>query len=247
MRFKNKVAVITGASTGIGYLTAESLAKEGAVVALLGTKQATINEAAKRISSQGFDALGYEVDVRDYSKVSACVDDLIAKYGHIDILVNCAGGASIRVFNRTEPFHEMPIEFLDWGIDVNLKGSLHMAHAVIGHMIEQKCGVIINVGSIDGQTGGAAIDYSAAKSGVMNGLTKSLALYGAPHGVRCCCVSPGPVLTRPAMAKMKTPLGRAAETHEVVDLILYLCSDQAAFITGSNYLIDGGRSCGAQN
>ena len=67
MRFKNKVAVITGASTGIGYLTAESLAKEGAVVALLGTKQATISEAAKRISSQGFDALGYEVDVRDYS------------------------------------------------------------------------------------------------------------------------------------------------------------------------------------
>ena len=132
-------------------------------------------------------------------------------------------------------------------IDVNLKGPLHMAHAVIGHMIEQKCGVIINVGSIDGQTGGAAIDYSAAKSGVMNGLTKSLALYGAPHGVRCCCVSPGPVLTRPAMAKMRTPLGRAAETHEVVDLILYLCSDQAAFITGSNYLIDGGRSCGAQN
>ena len=108
-------------------------------------------------------------------------------------------------------------------------------------------GVIINVGSVDGQTGSAAVEYSAAKSGVMNGLTKSLALYGAPWGVRVCCVSPGPVLTRPAMAKMKTPLGRAAQTQEIVDLILFLCSDQAGFITGSNYMIDGGRSCGAQN
>jgi 3-oxoacyl-[acyl-carrier protein] reductase len=111
-------------------------------------------------------------------------------------------------------------------------------------MIEQKSGVIINLGSIDGVTGGGwCLDYSAAKAGMI-GLTKSLALYGAPYGVRACCVSPGPVLTRAQMAKMKTPLGRAAEPIEVVNLILYLCSDKAAFITGSNYLIDGGRACG---
>jgi len=78
----------------------------------------------------------------------------------------------------------------------------------------------------------------------MIGLTKSLALYGAPYNVRACCVSPGPVLTRPGMANMATPLKRAAEPIEVVNLILYLCSDKAAFITGSNYLIDGGRACG---
>ena len=81
----------------------------------------------------------------------------------------------------------------------------------------------------------------------MNGLTKSLALYGAPYGVRVCCVSPGPVLTRPAMANMKTPLGRAAQPGEIVILILYLSSDKAAFVTGTNYLIDGGRSCGARD
>ena len=74
----------------------------------------------------------------------------------------------------------------------------------------------------------------------MIGLTKSIALYGAPHGVRGCCVAPGPVLTRPEMAGMKTRLGRAAETDEIVSLILYLCSDEAAFITGANYVIDGG-------
>jgi NAD(P)-dependent dehydrogenase (short-subunit alcohol dehydrogenase family) len=88
-----------------------------------------------------------------------------------------------------------------------------------------------------------SLDYGAAKSGMI-GLTKSLALYGAPHGVRSCCVSPGPVLTRPEMARMKTRLGRAAQTQEVTDLILYLCSDKASFITGSNYVIDGGRSIG---
>ncbi|MEN6545916.1 MAG: SDR family oxidoreductase, partial [Armatimonadia bacterium] len=88
-----------------------------------------------------------------------------------------------------------------------------------------------------------SLDYGAAKSGMI-GLTKSLALYGAPHGIRSCCVSPGPVLTRPAMANMKTRLGRAAEPDEIVSLILYLCSDEAAFITGSNYVIDGGRSIG---
>ena len=78
----------------------------------------------------------------------------------------------------------------------------------------------------------------------MIGLTKSLAILGAPYNIRACCVSPGPVLTRPAMAGMATLLKRAAEPVEVVDLILYLCSEKAAFITGSNYLIDGGRACG---
>ena len=131
---------------------------------------------------------------------------------------------------------------LDWGAEVNFKGPIWFCRAVIGTMIEQQGGVIINLGSIDGVTGGAVV-YGAAKAGMI-GLTKSLALYGAPYNVRACCVSPGPVLTRPGMANMATPLKRAAEPIEVVNLILYLCSDKAAFITGSNYLIDGGRACG---
>jgi len=97
------------------------------------------------------------------------------------------------------------------------------------------------VTGLEGSAG--AVTYSAAKSGML-GLTKALALCGAPHGVRACCVSPGPVLTRPAMGAMKTRLGRAADPQEVVDLVLYLCSDKAAFITGSNHVIDGGRMCG---
>ena len=146
------------------------------------------------------------------------------------------------------PFHEMPIEVIDWGLDVNLKGVVYCCRAVLGTMIQQKSGVIINLGSVTGIQGDGygAVNYSAAKSGII-GLTKSIALCGAPHGVRCCCVSPGPVLTRPGMANMKTRLGRAAEPIEVVNLILYLCSDKAAFITGTNYLIDGGRTIGGMD
>lgn len=107
--------------------------------------------------------------------------------------------------------------------------------------MQRKKGVIINIGSIDGETGGA-VDYAAEKSGITGGLTKALARIGAPYGVRCCGVTPGPVLTRADMSFMKTALGRAAEPEEIVKLVLYLCSDDAAFITGTNYIIDGGRA-----
>ena len=110
-------------------------------------------------------------------------------------------------------------------------------------MAKQNSGVIINIGSITGEEGCASnVAYSTAKSGVMNGLTKSLALYGAKYNVRVCCVSPGPVLTRPGLAGMNTLLGRAADPQEIVDLIMYLASDKAAFITGINVLADGGRN-----
>ena len=110
-------------------------------------------------------------------------------------------------------------------------------------MVAQKSGIIVNIGSITGEEGcPSAIDYSAAKSGVMYGLTKSLALYGAQYGIRVCCISPGPVLTRAAMSNMSTLIGRAADPQEIVDLILYVASEKGAFITGTNYLIDGGRN-----
>jgi 3alpha(or 20beta)-hydroxysteroid dehydrogenase len=147
------------------------------------------------------------------------------------------------VFARPERFHQLPIEVIEWGVDVNFKGPILFCRAVLGQMIEQKSGVVINMGSVEGVTGSMSLDYGASKTGMI-GLTKSLAIYGAPHGIRACCVSPGPVLTRPEMANMKTRLGRAAEPEEITKLILYLCSDDAAFITGSNYVIDGGRSVG---
>jgi NAD(P)-dependent dehydrogenase (short-subunit alcohol dehydrogenase family) len=247
MRFKGNVAIITGAASGMGLLSAQTLAGEGAKVVLTDVNAETVSVGAEAIRKNGFEAIGIQVDVRNYGQVKQAADAALERYGRIDILMNFAGGAETRVLNHSEPFHELPIEVIDWGLDVNLKGAVYFCHAVLGPMIKQKRGVIINLGSVTGVEGSASgVNYSAAKSGII-GLTKALALCGAPHGVRACCVSPGPVLTRPGMAAMKTRLGRAAEPHEVVDLILYLCSDKAAFITGSNYMIDGGRSCGGMD
>lgn len=140
-------------------------------------------------------------------------------------------------------FPDVPIDVYDWGIDVNLKGPFYFAHAVLKQMREQNSGLIINIGSISGAEGSRyGMDYSTAKAGLMFGLTKSIAQYGANYGIRCVCVSPGPVLTRAAMAEMKTLLGRAAEPQEIIDLILFIASDKSQFINGENIMIDGGRN-----
>lgn len=243
MRFENKIAIVTGAASGMGLAAAQAFAREGATVVLTDVNADAVKAAAADLRDGGADALDLPVDVRRYDQVAGAVDATVKTYGRVDIMLNCAGGSAGRVFGRSEGFHQHPIEVIDWGLDVNLKGPVYFAHAVLTPMIEQGSGVIVCLGSVDGVAGSGAVEYSAAKSGLI-GLTKSLAVYGAPHGIRACCVSPGPVLTRPAMAKMKTRLGRAAQPEEVVRLILYLSSDDASFITGANYIIDGGRTVG---
>lgn len=241
--FTDGVAVITGAASGMGLLAAQRFIERGASAVLIDANQAAVTAAVAGLP-QGR-ALATVADVRRWNDVEQAIADALQRFGRIDWLLNFAGGAETRVLGLTNvPFHELPPEAIDWGLDVNLKGPVYFSRAVLPTMIAQKRGVIINLGSVSGIEGAAsAVCYSAAKSGLI-GLTKSLALCGAPHGVRSCCVSPGPVLTRPGMAAMRTRLGRAAEPGEVVDLILYLCSDRAAFITGSNHVIDGGRVCG---
>lgn len=243
MRFRDKVAVVTGAASGMGLLTSQRYAEEGAKVVLTDIDGDAVAAAASDIREKGSEAVGVQVDVRSYDQVKAAAALAVEQYGSVDILLNCAGGCSARVFGRSEPFHKLDIEVVEWGMDVNFRGPIYFCHAVLGQMIEQKSGVVINMGSVEGVTGSMSLDYGASKTGMI-GLTKSLAIYGAPHGIRACCVSPGPVLTRPEMAKMKTRLGRAAEPEEIVKLILYLSSEDAAFITGANYVIDGGRSVG---
>jgi NAD(P)-dependent dehydrogenase (short-subunit alcohol dehydrogenase family) len=243
MRFSDRVAIISGAASGIGLVSAQRFADEGARVVLTDINEGAAIEAAEAINSEGGEAIGVRVDVRRYDEIEAAVAQAVERFGGIDILLNCAGGNSRRVFGRSEPFHELDLDVIDWGLDVNLRGAVYFSRAVLGEMIRRQRGVVINMGSVSGLEGCYSPDYAASKSGML-GLTKSIALIGAPHGVRSCCVSPGPVLTRPAMAKMKTHLGRAAEPEEIANFILYLCSDDAAFITGSNHLIDGGRMLG---
>ena len=242
LNFKNKTAVITGSASGIGLLTAQCLAKDGANVVMVDVNEQVLNEKVSELTQQGCKALAALCDIRDYNQVENVCDKAVEMFGSIDIMVNCAGGTALRVCKCNQGYLDAPMEVFDWGIDVNLKGPFYFGRAVMKKMAQQKSGVIINVGSVTGEEGDAnGMDYPTAKAGLMYGLTKSLALQGAQHGVRCCCVSPGPVLTRENMKYMHTLLKRAAEPQEIVDMILYLCSDKASFITGTNYFVDGGR------
>lgn len=240
--FKGKSAIVSGAALGMGNLISRRLAQAGARVLLTDIDEEKITETAREIQAAGGVAMAMPVDVRRYEAVERAAERARKEFGAIDFLLNFSGGSPSRVFGRKESFAQRDPALLEWGIDVNLRGPLFFGRAVFPHMIDNKGGVIVNIGSVDGVTGCGAVEYSAAKSG-MEGLTKSLAIVGAPHGIRAVCVIPGPVLTRPALARMKTLLGRAAEPHELVDFVLYLCSDKGAFITGSSHLMDGGRAC----
>ena len=246
--FQGKTAIFTGAASGMGLLASQLFAENGGNVVMVDVNAETLYQEADAINMKGGGrATPVICDIRNYNEVISVRDLAVGTYGSIDLLISFAGGTAVRcqkVDREKYPeFPDVPIEVYDWGLDVNLKGPFYFAHACLSVMREQRSGVIINIGSVTGAEGDSyGIDYPTAKSALMNGLTKSLAQYGAPYGIRVNCVSPGPVLTRPAMAKMQTMLGRAAEPREIVDLILYLASDKGAFITGANYMIDGGRS-----
>ena len=246
MDFKDKTAIATGAASGMGLLFSQNFASLGGNIVMCDVNEAALEEKVAQINKEGKGkAIGVVCDVRDYAQVCSARDRAVEVFNSIDIMVNFAGGASVRIL-KVDPsleFPDIPIDVFDWGIDVNLKGQFYFAHAVMKQMRKQKSGLIINIGSIIGMEGDPiGMDYSTSKSGVMFGLTKSLAQYGSAYNVRCVCVSPGPVLTRANMASMKTLLGRAAEPQEVIDLILFLSSEKAKFINGENIMIDGGRN-----
>ncbi len=240
--FTGHVAICTGGASGMGLLCGQKFAASGAKVVLCDVNAEAVQSAAEAICATGGEAVGLRTDIRDWRDIARSAAFAKERFGRIDYLINAAGGASSRVFGCTDEFKDRDPEILCWGLDVNLKGALLFARAVIGTMIEQRHGVIINFGSVSGEEASPSCpDYAAAKS-AMHGLTKALANYGAPHGVRSCCIIPGPVLTRPSMANMKTPLGRAAEPWELVDFILYLCDDRhGAACTGAAYPVDCGR------
>ncbi|MBQ7932437.1 MAG: SDR family oxidoreductase [Clostridia bacterium] len=246
MEFMNKTAIASGAASGMGLLFSQCWAEAGGNVIMCDVNEAVLTEKVSGINAKnGGRAVGVICDVRDYAQVVSACDRAVSEFGSIDILCNFAGGTAVRMLgvDPSLEFPDIPIDVFDWGIDVNLKGQFYFAHAALKQMRLQKSGLIINIGSITGEEGDSrGMDYPTAKSGVMYGLTKSLAKYGAKYNVRCVCVSPGPVLTRAAMANMKTLEGRAAEPQEIIDLILFVASDKGQFINGTSLLIDGGRN-----
>lgn len=251
MNFMGKTAISTGAASGMGLLFAQNIAALGGNVVMCDVNEQALNEKVEEINKKGKGkAIGVICDVRDYAQVCNARDRAVSEFGSIDIMANFAGGTARRMLKVgwEDEFPDVPIDVFDWGLDVNLKGPFYFAHAVLKQMRKQKSGLIINIGSISGAEGdGGGVDYPTAKAGLMYGLTKSLAQYGAKYSIRTVCISPGPVLTRAEMANMRTPLGRAAEPQEIIDLCLFIASDKGQFINGENIMIDGGRNAMGRN
>lgn len=239
VQFNGKVAVITGAASGMGLYSSKEFVRLGAKVIMCDVNQQALDAAVAEIGDAAIPMYG---DVRDFDYAMAVAAEA-EKHGGADYLIACAGGYEARCCNSMVPFYEQPKEVLDWGIDVNLMGPIYFSRALMPQMVAKKYGVIVMLGSVTGFEGdGVGAMYGTAKSGLFN-FVKGLAMAGAPHGVRALCVTPGPVLSRAAMSNMPTLLGRAAELEELVDVILFMCSDNASFITGTNHVVDGGRLC----
>ena len=245
--FQGKVAISTGAASGMGLLFAQNIAELGGNVVMCDVNEPVLMEKVAQINAKGAGrAIGILCDVCDYDQVSAACDKAVAEFGRIDIVANFAGGYGprLRGVKRAEhpEFPDIPIEVLDWSLNLNLKGPFYFAHAALKYMRQTKGGLILNIGSITGAEGSDyGMDYPTAKAGLMFGLTKSIAQYGSKYGIRCVCLSPGPVMTRD-MTSMRTLLGRAAEPQEIIDLALFVASDKGQFINGENIMIDGGRN-----
>ena len=248
MDFSGKTALSTGAASGMGLLFAQNIVELGGNAVMCDiNEEVLMEEVAKLNEKRPGSAIGVVCDIRDYNQVVAVRDKAVETFGRIDILTNFAGGAASRILKvdheECPEFPDVPIEVWDWGIDVNLKGAFYFNHAVSKTMRDQNSGLIINIGSIVGAEGTPYdMDYTTSKAGLMYGLTKSMAQFGTHHNIRCVCVAPGPVLTRAAMANMKTLLKRAAEPQEIIDLCLFIASDKGQFINGETILIDGGRN-----
>lgn len=237
--FKGKVAVITGAGSGMGLLASQKFAESGARVVMLDINEDAIKAEAEKLTANGYSALPLKCDVRKYDDIKAAVDKAKETFGRIDYTLSFAGGYAGRILDDSNALDEVRPETIEWSLDVNLRAPIYMAMCAFQYLKENG-GVVIHLGSITGHDGNAPA-YSPAKYGLI-AFTKKVAIQGAPYGIRSVCVTPGPVLTRDAMANMKTLMGYAAEPIELIKIIMYLCSDNARSITGCEYLVDGGRN-----
>ena len=248
MRLASKVAIITGAGSGIGEVAAKFFAKEGASVILVGRNLDKLNRVASEIKSSGKNAVAVRADISNEGEVQAVAEQAIRQFDKIDILVNNAA-----IINDPVQFHEMPDRVWNELIDTNLIGTFRMTRAVLPSMIERKSGSIVNVSSVAGMKAIEKVPlsvYNTTKAGIIM-FTKSIAVEYAQYNIRCNCVCPGtirspflqPYLEDEKAGKMMhaaQPLGRIGEPEDVAHSILYLASDEASWVTGTVIVVDGG-------
>ena len=244
MEFAGKVALVTGASRGIGRAIALKLAADGAKVAInFAGNLAKAEEVKNTIEANGGEALLVQGDISDFEKVSDIVKNVVDTWGKIDILVNNAG------ITRDNLLLKMSETDFDEVIATNLKGVFNCTKAVTRLMMKQHSGRIVNMSSVVGLMGNAGqANYSAAKAGII-GFTKSAAKEFAPRGITVNAVAPGFIATDMTDAipeKIKTgliekiPMGKIGDPEDVANAVLFLVSEKAAYITGQVISVDGG-------
>jgi 3-oxoacyl-[acyl-carrier protein] reductase len=246
MRLQGKVALVTGAAGGIGAATALRFAREGALVAVNDARPDGLEAVADDIRKAGAKALVAAGDVTKKADCERLVKAVTDAFGRLDILINNAG------INRDAMAAKMTEEQWDAVLDVNLKGTFLCAQAALPGMRERAWGRVVNTSSIGSLGNIGQANYAASKAGVI-GLTKTLALEYAKYGVTVNAVAPGPVMTSmlagvPDAIRDKivaqVPVGRIAAPEEIANVHVFLCSDEASFITGQVIFADGGMSVG---
>jgi len=243
MRLKDKRVIVTGAGQGIGRSIALKMAQEGADVVIAEMNPDTGNQTKKEVEALGRKALSFPVDVADQKQVRGMVEEVLKIWGKIDILVNNAG------FDRGATLLKVKEEDWDAVLGVHLKGTFNCIQAVAPHMVENGYGKIVNISSVWGKSGAVSeISYSAAKAGII-GLTKSVARELGRNQINVNVVLPGLILT-PTVSEMAekylnriieiTPLRRAGKSEEVANVVAFLASDEASFMTGAAVEVSGG-------
>jgi NAD(P)-dependent dehydrogenase (short-subunit alcohol dehydrogenase family) len=248
--FVNKVVLVTGATSGIGHAVAVKFAAESARVVALGRNQAALKEVETAVKNAGGEPLTLTVDVTNSEQAQRAVDETIGKFGGLDVLVNAAGHISTGSIETTS------LSAWDAMMSVNLRAVFQLMQMAAPHLIKNR-GNIVNVSSVTGlRSFPGVLAYCVSKAG-LDQLTRCAALELAPSGVRVNAVNPGVVVTeihkRGGMSesdyekflehsKTTHPLGRVGDPMEIAELIFYLASEKASWITGATYQIDGGRA-----
>ncbi|HIB10969.1 MAG TPA: SDR family oxidoreductase [Dehalococcoidia bacterium] len=245
-RMENKVVIVTGGGSGIGRATCYRLRQEGAKVVVADRNQAGAEETRELMEGNDQNSAVSRVDISRSSQVEQMVEDTVSKFGRLDGLVN---GAAILI--RTPPL--VDVEDVDWDLtmDTNLKGTFYCCKYAIPAMLEHGGGSIVNISSMSGVRGVAySVPYAVSKAGVIH-LTKVAAAQYTHLGVRVNCIAPGGIDTpqmRGSTASAETfqernvehPMGRVGRPDEVANLITWLTSEEASYVSGSTYIIDGG-------
>jgi len=249
LRVENRIAIVTGAGSGIGQASAIRLAEEGATVTCADINGEAVNATVKQIIDSGLKAEGQVIDISDSKACTELVDSTAAKFGSVDILVNNAG------VNLPGVFHEVTNETIDRTLNVNVKGAMFLTRAAIPHMLKNKRGSIVNMSSVNGLVSEPYLSVYSASKGAIVMFTRGIALDYAKTGIRCNAICPGWVDTpiNHAHAKMlggldhvyKTidsfqPIGRPGTSREIANVVLFLASDESSFMTGSIVSADGG-------